>query len=221
MSGIRPQQTLKTSSSSNGYIARLLRLAGSTPSVSRVSYTSDILPGLSWGILDTGTQPINWRTRGDEVIHILHADDEARVRITVEGEAMPILPGDSLTIGGNSSVGLSGGVLALYVQSDSGDSRPVDLPSHGPEDFAGFNRRTICAIGPQIHLERWKLSVPHTFELDDRRPVALTVLYGGISFIHRGTIETLGPGESVVYSDGHVRAVPDGLAYVAIVRKTN
>ena len=221
MSGIRPKQILTNSSTSLGYIAKLLRMPGSTASVNRVSYSSELLPGLTWGIMDTGTQPIGWRTRGDEVVHILHADNEPDVRVTVDGNTMPMLPGDSLTIGGQSSVGLSHGVLALHAQSDSGGSRPAGLPGHGPEDFDGFNRRTLCATGPHIHLERWKLTVPHTIEVKMRDQAAMVVIFGKISFTHDGSIETLGPGESVVYSDGQVQAVPDGLAYVAIVRKTN
>jgi hypothetical protein len=218
MSGHRPTKILTESASNHSLIANVLRMTGVGSSTSRVSYSSDLLPGLAWEIVDSGDQPMTWQTKGDEVIHILYAADEPGCRIEFDGFTMPIAPGDTVRIGSNSEdVQLSDGVLALRVLSDRGSSSRGEPPSHGIESFDGFNRQTTYATGSEIALERWKLSTP--LDLDLVRTAALVVLYGNISVVKSGSVDTLGPGESIVYTNDILRLVPDGLAYIAVVRR--
>jgi hypothetical protein len=217
MSGQRPAKVLTESEFSHHQIANVLRMAGAGNDVVRVSYSSDLLPGLGWNLIDTGTRPMTWQPIGDDVIHVLYAMNEPACRVEINGVSMPIAPGDTIRFGSNSKAKLSDGVLALHVQSDNGSPSRDEPPSHGIEHFVGFNRQTIYATGSEIELERWKLTVPLDLELD--RNAAFVVLFGNVSVIRSGSVETLGPGESIVCVAGHLRVFPDGLAYIAIIRR--
>jgi hypothetical protein len=185
------------------------------PSAIRVTYGGDELPGWTWSIVDTSKEGQCWQSAGEEVIHVMYARNEERCQIEVDGNSMPILPGDTIAIGAESSVGLSPDMLVLQIRLDRGDRIDVSTPTHGIEQFDGYNRRTIYATGPQIALERWKLTGPQVIPVD--RELAIVVLYGKVSCVQAGAIETLDVGESLVaIGPGDVRIVPDGLGYVAI-----
>jgi hypothetical protein len=217
MSGHRPAKILSDSEFSRHQIANVLRLAGAGKDIARVSYISELLQGLGWHLIDTGIQPMIWRPTGDDVIHILHAMDEPACRIEIDDIKMAIAPGDTIRVGSNSRAQLSDGVLALHVQSVNGSPFRREHPSHGSESFDEFNRQTIYATGSEIALERWKLTAPLNLELD--RNVAFVVLFGHISVVQSGSVDTVGPGDSIVYGAGHLRVYPDGLAYIAIIRR--
>jgi hypothetical protein len=214
----RPQRTLETSSSGTQTIANVLRMRNIQPEVTRARYSHPALPGLAWSIVDTGTEGACWQTAGENVIHILHAQDEVTCRVTVDGESMPILPGDSIAIGAKASVRLSPAILAFHISASRGRQLDPRSPSHGTEHFSGFNRQTAYPTDREIALERWKLTGPQRISTDNRKALAIMVLYGNVSFIQCGSIETLDAGESIVaHGKGNdFEVVPDGLAYIAI-----
>jgi hypothetical protein len=213
----RPHRSVETSPSSTGLIASVLRMRNVPSGASRVSYTHSAPPGLTWSIVDIGTDGACWQTAGEEAIHVLYEQDETQCQVTIDGDSMPILPGDSIAIGAKASVRMSPAVLALHISAFHGQQSVAQPPSHGSEQFSGFNRQTIYATGPKIELERWKLTGPQRICIDDRQAQAIVVLFGKVSCIQSGSIETLDAGESIVAtSPGAVLIVPDGLAYVAI-----
>jgi hypothetical protein len=88
-------------------------------------------------------------------------------------------------------------------------------PTHGQDDFDGFNRRTRCLGGDHFVLERWKLTGPQRIAVTGA-PVIVCGLFGRMSLIAQGVIHPL-PSFSTVVADADFTIVPDGLGYVAII----
>ncbi|MEJ7839541.1 MAG: hypothetical protein WKF81_12035 [Thermomicrobiales bacterium] len=217
MSIKRPARTIDENPVSLGLISRFLRVPGTTAKTGAVIYEDTRIPGMLWELFDSGSSASNLPASGETLFHILYVQNENDSIVEVEDGSWPIHPGDSVCIGGSPHVSISPGVLALLVRSETRSETEFALPSHGIETFDGFNRRTTYEAGEHFSFERWKLTQPQTIEIEANQAAAMVVIFGNISFIADGIVETLGAGESVVCTKKRVRLIPDGLAYIALV----
>lgn len=217
-----PRQEFTNASSSSGFIASLLHLRRTSAATSRVDFTSDPVPGWTWSLIDTGEKECGWLSGGESALQVLHCADEARSTITIDGSMFHIVPGDNVYLGAGSKIELSGCMLALLIASAQGIAQPVHPPTHGTDVFDGFNRRTLCIAGPELALDRWKLTGPQQIEIEEGRPRVIVGLAGSVSLILDREIVSIAPGESAIVivtaGSSDLIIVPDGLGYVAIAK---
>lgn len=166
---------------------------------------------------------------GATAFHVLWCVDEPNASVGL-GEAgdSPLVqhrisPGDTLYVPPSHPFYLGPGVLGYEVSATStGGSKRTDLtqprPTHGLERFEGFNRRTVCAAGPGLVLERWKVTQPLPLSWPADQSLIVTNLVEPIGIVWRGGSDLIGRAESRMLPRRleSCTFIPDGLGYLLI-----
>ena len=170
------------------------------------------------------------RTRtGATVFHCLWCRDEPNAAVLV-GSANErdlirhsISPGDTVYLPPGDSLAIGPGILGYEVWSTKPDAQPDSdafrpLPTHGLERFEGYNRRTVCAAGPHVALERWKVTQPLSLPIPAGRGLFVTNLVEPMAIVWHGGADLIGRAESRLLPAGlgTCTFIPDGLGYLLV-----
>jgi hypothetical protein len=207
-----PRQRQQTGWDSKGRLHSMMRVSNILPDAEIVGWDSPLLPGWRWWLIDTGNDGFPFPADGETAIQNIFAEDDTRATMTMNDETFPFLPGDNVLFDEEVPVSLSPGMIVLAITTGQPSGRII-TPTHGVDDFDGFNRRTRCLSGNHLRLERWKLTGPQRIAVTDS-PVIVCGLFGRMSLIGESEIHPL-PSFSTVVSDAGVTVVPDGLGYIA------
>lgn len=213
MTFIRPRQRHQAGWDSSGRIRSLLGVRGVLKDAEMVAYDSPAVPGWRWWLIDTGRDGFELPVQGETALQVLFAEDDALAKITMDGETLPFLPGDNVLVNQGTLVSLGPHLIVLAFMTGE-DSDRVGGPTHGLDEFDGFNRRTRCIGSDHIRLDRWKLTGPQAFVIGER-PIVVAGLFGSMSLIGKNEIFNLKSFETIVAMSGFT-IVPDGLGYLAI-----
>ncbi len=170
------------------------------------------------------------RTRqGASAFHCLWCRDErnAAVQIGPGGGGAPvhhaIAPGDTVYVPPGRSFAIGPGILGYEVWSTvEREQADTDAscfpPTHGLERFEGYNRRTVCAAGPDFALERWKVTQPLPLPVAPGRSLFVTNLVEPVAIVWRGGSDLIDRAESRVLPPGLGTCTffPDGLGYLLV-----
>jgi hypothetical protein len=104
-------------------------------------------------------------------------------------------------------------LIVLAIMTGKASDR-VGGPTHGLDEFDGYNRRTRCVASEHLRLDRWKLTGPQGMVVKDQ-PIVVAGLFGSMSLIGKHEIINLKSFETVVATSDFT-VVPDGLGYLAI-----
>lgn len=166
---------------------------------------------------------------GATAFHVLWCRDEPTAVVHAgmdHGDELipyPIAPGDTLYVPPCRPFAVGPGILGYEVSSvtatrEAGPDVRQPLPSHGLERFEGYNRRTVCAAGPELVLERWKVTQPLTLPLPADRPLFVTNLVEPMAIVWHGGSDLIGRAESRLLPPGlrSCTLIPDGLGYLLV-----
>lgn len=167
--------------------------------------------------------------RGASAIHCLWCRDERNAAVWVgpahDGEPSrhPISPGDTVYVPPGRSFAVGPGILGYDVWSTTpegirGDDASRPIPTHGLERYEGYNRRTVCAAGPHLALERWKVTQPLALPVPAGRALFVTNLVEPMAIAWRGGADLIGRAESRLLPPGlgTCTFIPDGLGYLLV-----
>ncbi len=167
--------------------------------------------------------------RGATAFHCLWCRDERNAAVWVGSgsEAAPsrhsISPGDTVYLPGDSSCAIGPGILGYEVWSTMPKAHPGTdafrpIPTHGLERYEGYNRQTVCAAGPHLALERWKVTQPLALPVPDGRALFVTNLVEPMAIVWRGGADLIGRAESRLLPPGLgiCTFIPDGLGYLLV-----
>ena len=170
------------------------------------------------------------RTRpGASVFHCLWCQDEPNATVRV-GSAKErdltqhsISPGDTIYLPPGHSFVIGPGILGYEAWSttpemQTGTDAFRPLPTHGLERFEGYNRRTVCAAGPHLALERWKVTQPLSLAVPAGRGLFVTNLVEPMAIAWRGGADLIDRAESRFLPPGleSCTFIPDGLGYLLV-----
>jgi len=134
-----------------------------------------------------------------------------------------IAPGDTIYVPPFHPLAIGPGILGYEVSSLATATRPAadlpqPLPTHGLERFEGYNRRTVCAAGPNLVLERWKVTQPLILSRLAGRSRFVTNLVEPMAIVWRGGSDLIGRAESRLLPAGMTSCtfIPDGLGYLLV-----
>lgn len=201
-------------------LRRVLRVDVPEPFIARLVLLDEVVRSVA--LIDSGAGTGATQTSRDIALHVVWARDEANAWIEVEGKGrLSVAPGDTLTLASGTPCRPGPGLLLAEIGGPrDSPARPGAIvgPTHGIERFAGYNRRTFCAITPGFALERWKVTQPltlpgHAAIVNLVDPMALT-WPGGTDLLRRGELRILPP------SLDRVTLLPDGLGYALAIRST-
>lgn len=166
---------------------------------------------------------------GATVFHVLWCKDEpnAFVRAGLDAAGKPVQhrigPGDTIYVPPGCPIAIGPGILGYEISSpvdgvDVGSAPSSPAPTHGLERFEGYNRRTVCAAGPTIVLERWKLTQPHFLSWPEERSLFVTNLVRPMAIVWDGGSDLIGRAESRLLPPGLRSStyIPDGLGYLLV-----
>lgn len=213
-------------------IRRVLKRAGipNEPISAVVEIDNPQLMPLRSAFIDaTGGRPAQTRF-GATAFHALWCHDEPNAFVGFEGEddEGPIVqhrisPGDSVYVPAGCPFALGPGILGYEVTSiaaagSSPSSRAASVPTHGLERFEGYNRRTVCAAGPDLVLERWKVTQPLPLHWPMDRALLVTNLVEPMAIVWHGGSDLIDRAESRLLPAGlqSCTFIPDGLGYLLV-----
>ena len=209
-----PRQRQQAGWDSAGRLHSMLQVPDTLPDAELVGWDSPLLPDWKWWLIDTGNDGFSLPVQGETAIQNIFAIDDARATITLNDNAHPFLPGDNVLVNDDVTVSLVPRMIVLAITTGQASNSMIP-PTHGTDEFDGFNRRTRCLTGEHLALERWKLTGPQKLVVP-AEPVIVCGLFGRMSLISDGIVHPL-PSFSTVVADSGFTIVPDGLGYVAIV----
>lgn len=232
-----PAQPLRTPShveqASHGgtLIQRVLKRNGipDKPVAAVVELDDPELMSLRVAFIDaTGGRPTLSRS-GAAAFHVLWCIDESNafVRVGQENDGIPakwrISPGDTIYVPPCRPLAIGPGILGYEVSSRVASTHPrADLsptrPTHGLERFEGYNRRTVCAAGPDLVLERWKVTQSLPLTVSAGQPLFVTNLVEPVAIVWHGGSDLIGRAESRLLPPGlgTCTFIPDGLGYLLV-----
>jgi hypothetical protein len=213
MTFLRPRQRQQAGWDSSKRIRSLLGVRGVLKDAEMVAWDSPAIPGWRWWLIDTGKDGFELPVQGETALQVLFAEDDDHATISMDGDTLPFLPGDNVLVNQGTMVSLGPQLIVLAFMTGE-DSDRVGGPTHGLDEFDGFNRRTRCIGSEPIRLDRWKLTGPQEFVIGDR-PIVVAGLFGSMSLIGENEIFNLKSFETIVATSDFT-VVPDGLGYLAI-----
>lgn len=230
----RSLQLLSAEPDTKGQESTLIdRYAGREDHARRLNYplpeSAEYASGLRVSLVDTGedqggTLPL--APHESVLWHLLWAKDESIASATVDSRAedstWAIAPGDLLHVPPGATLRLTRGQLGLYI-STRGSAPPSQAlpPTHGTDDFFGFNRRTMYPLLCDLATFRWKVTKPLDLANQHVGPVVVVALAGDFAIATPGESLTLRRGQAVLASLHQTTMVyPDGLAYIFVIEAT-
>jgi hypothetical protein len=156
----------------------------------------------------------------DTTFHILWAQDEDESWIEVTGERFAVAPGDTMSVPADAGIRRAGRMLIVEIDGAGGNLGRVIAPSHGLEEFVGYNRRTDYDTPGSFSLARWKITQPLSLPASDD-PFLIVGLATPLALIWNGGVDRIGRGECrvILPETGAVTLVPDGLGYALVVQE--
>lgn len=169
-------------------------------------------------------QDLGFRTDRVTAVHVLWCQDETtstiRVSNTYDGARdCRVLPGETVTLPAGWRWRPSNGIVALSVGGIGAGQDRLIGPNHGLDVLDGYNRRTVCAAGQGLLVDRWKLTQPLSIPHVGGRPLVVIGIHGRIGVVAGGTVDSIGVFDGRLVSPDAASAtlVPDGLAYALVI----
>ena len=157
--------------------------------------------------------------------HVLWVRDEDSATVSISSSqqerAWRIAPGDSIFVPADASFATDGGQLALAITIPEGnplESR-VDPPTHGTDQFFGYNRQTTALMAGGLKVSRWKLTQPLAFADHYRSRCIVVALARNVTVRTTSTIDLLNQGQAALVDPMTDPIIsPDGLAYLLTIK---
>lgn len=156
--------------------------------------------------------------------HVLWVRDEPSGSVTLSSASTehtwPIAPGDTVSIPPGYRLGATGGQLAVAITEARSATieRPPEPPSHGHDQFAGYNRHTTLTRSGSLALVRWKLTEPLDIRQHHAGDLLLVILAGKPAILTGSTVIAPRRGRAVIAPErSEPRVLPNGLSYLLAV----
>lgn len=225
----RLQPRIERGSNGEDLIRRVLNRNGlpDAPVSTVVELDDPTMMPIGAALIDSGEGRAERTRYGSSAFHCLWCRDERNATVWVglaqDGELSrhEISPGDSVYVPPGRSFSVGPGILGYDVWStESADASggASALPTHGLERFEGYNRRTVCAAGPHLALERWKVTQPLPLSVPAGKALFVTNLIEPMAIVWRGGSDLIGRAESRLLPPGLGACTffPDGLGYLLV-----
>lgn len=153
---------------------------------------------------------------GDTAIHVLWQLNESGADIWLDGTMHPVAPGDTVMVPGGDRWYLSPDTLAVVFAVRKHTLALPIPPTHGSEQFHGYNRETRYPGDESIRMARWKITQPVTIDATEADRILVSI-YGDIALQYDSGVGMLPVGTASVIRDGQITLVPNGLSYVLLI----
>ena len=213
MKPFAPLPRIVTGSNHHQLIHRILR-----PDLPRETQRIDLVTTSRRrvSVIDTGKTPNPLLAEGDTAIHVLWQMDETGAVVRLDGIEYPIAPGDTVMVPGGDTWCLSSNTLAIVIAVRVHALTLPIPPTHGTEQFHGFNRETRYPGSGAIAFTRWKITQP--LSIDAGEPERIIIgLYRDIALQYAAGVGMLPVGTASVIRGGQITLVPNGLSYVLVI----
>lgn len=232
MKSNRPLQRLRiepdalTREQDGSLIDRYLGTSFGSGQIAYVGIPSDHpLAGVQLHLIDTSytAAPAIDQVRAT-IWHVLWVRDENSATVSISSphqeETWRIAPGDSILVPAAASFATDGGQLALAITIPEGnplESR-ADPPTHGTDQFFGYNRHTAALMAGGLKVSRWKLTQPLAFADHYRSRCIVVALARNVTVRTTSTIDLLNQGQAALIDPMADPIIsPDGLAYLLTI----
>lgn len=228
---LRPPSQIEPGAHGGHLIRRVLRREGiPDDGVSAVVEIDDpeLTPIRAAFIDASGGRPALTRS-GVGAFHVLWCRDEAHASVRIgqddDGDraTQRISPGDTIYVPAGQLLAVGPGILGYEVSSRRSRHRAETdhlhpAPTHGLERFEGYNRCTVCAAGPDLALERWKVTQPLLLMISAGQPLFVSNLVEPMAIVWHGGSDLIGRAESRFLPPGlgACTFIPDGLGYLLV-----